>query len=189
MQSAAFNEELASQGTFDMPTALTLAIALVAALGVGSIVAAVISRWNTISGLRQGWVNSLRDEISVFFHKVDRFGAIARKESYSSEELSELRLRRDAAMAAYRQIMLRLNFRETTHRRLDKALMDTMDIADRIDDEKMRVALIYSRRVLKAEWERTKFGPFLAVAQKFKSVRRRSRLRRHRRKRRATKLT
>lgn len=130
--------------------------------------AATIARWNSISALRQEWVNSLRTEISAFFHKVDRFGAIVAQKPTSQSDLAEMRMRRDEAMASYRQIVLRLNFKEANHRKLDLALMNVMDLKDKIDDAKMVSALIASRRVLKEEWERTKFGPFLNVSRSLK---------------------
>ena len=132
------NTETASEAATPLSTGdlLTLSVAFLAALGIGSVVAAGIARWNSISALRQAWVNSLRDEISEFFYKVDRFGAMLAKESHSPAELEELRVRRDEAMASYRQILLRLNFREVQHRKLDYALTSIMDLSDRIDEKK-----------------------------------------------------
>ncbi|MBF7012298.1 hypothetical protein QUC32_21865 [Novosphingobium resinovorum] len=153
---------------------LSLAIAFFAALGIGSIVAAAISRWNSISQLRQAWVDALRKDIAEFFHCVEKFGASA--SAKDTETKNKLRERRDSAMAVYRQIVLRLNFKEIDHRRLDKALKDVLLIQSTIDDRKMTKCLILSRKVLKQEWDRTKFGPFLSIYYKIKTSRRRRRL-------------
>lgn len=149
--------------------AFTVLIAFFAALGIGSIIAAIISRWNAISLLRQDWINSLRNEISSFFHAVDVFGATLGNYRKGETEYDVVRQTRDEAMSKYRQVVLRLNFRESAHRILDARLLAVMKVEnDRISEQSVLAALIQSRRILKDEWERTKYGPFTQLSKWWK---------------------
>jgi hypothetical protein len=46
-------------------------IALLAGIGVGSIAAALIGWFVAISGHRQAWINSLRDDLASFLMQLD----------------------------------------------------------------------------------------------------------------------
>lgn len=155
---------------------LGLVIAFIAALGIGSIIAAMIARWNSISQLRQAWIDALRREISDFFHCVEKVGAAA--SAHDQETKNKQRERRDEAMAAYRQIVLRLNFKEIDHRRLDHALKNALVVNSTIDDGKMTSCLVLSRKVLKKEWDRTKFGPLVNAVYSWKRYTRKRKLKR-----------
>lgn len=150
-----------------------LAISLLAALGIGSIVAASISRWNAISQLRQAWVDSLRSEIASFFNAIEK---VSEALNGSAEARLDLRPRRDHTMFVYRQILLRLNLREQSHRELNRSLKELLTIGQGIDLVRVDRALMLSRRVLKAEWQRTKFGPLLKIVKSSKARSRRRHL-------------
>jgi hypothetical protein len=51
-------------------------IALFAAIGFGTVVAAVLSRWSVISNHRQNWINALRDLVE-YLKQVDVIHAVA----------------------------------------------------------------------------------------------------------------
>ena len=155
----------ASQQTSSHAAGIALGVSLLAALGLGSIIAAVISRWNAISQLRQAWVDALRKEIADYFLAVERVG-----ESFSGppEIRRELRPRRDHAMYVHRQILLRLNMSERDHRHLDRRLTALLLTGGAADLKQVDLALSAARRVLKREWERTKYGPLMRVARRKK---------------------
>lgn len=50
-------------------------IALIAAIGIGSIIAAIVGWWSAkavaISNHRQNWINALRDDLVTFLKEVD----------------------------------------------------------------------------------------------------------------------
>jgi hypothetical protein len=154
-------------------------ISIFAALGIGSIVAAVISRWNSVSQLRQAWVDSLRSEIAEYFHAIEQLSAAFGDPSQAEKR----RERRDHALMSYRQVLLRLNTTEPEHRFLSARLKGLLNVKTAPDLASIDVAMTAAKRVLKAEWERTKFGPFRPLARRLK---RRLRLRRLRRARRRT---
>lgn len=160
--------------------AWTVWVSLFAAFGFGTILAALISRWNSVSQLRQAWVDSLRSEIAEFFDAVERVAAVAMQ----TPPHADLRAKRDAAMFVYRKVLLRLNMREASHRILSRRLEALLLVSHAADLQRVDRALLASRRVLKYEWERTKYGPFLGLALSWKRRARRSRLRTSRRQRR-----
>ena len=156
------------------PSYLATMISIFAALGIGSIVAAIISRWNSVSQLRQAWVDSLRKEIAEYFHSIEQLNA-----AFSDAGLtSKRRERHDHALLSYRQVLLRLNMDEREHRFLSARLKGLLAIRTSPDLADFDVAMAAAKRVLKAEWERTKFGPFRPIA---KCLKRRLRIRRLRR--------
>lgn len=156
---------------------MATAISLFAALGVGSVIAALIARWNSVSQLRQAWVDSLRREIAEFFHSIEEISA-----AHSDPSLqSKFRERRDNALLSYRRVILRLNTAEPEHRLLSKRLKALLSIRAAADLDAVDSAMAAAKQVLKAEWERTKFGPFYPSMRK---VKRRARLRKLRKRRR-----
>jgi len=50
-------------------------ITLIAGVGIGSIVAALVGRWSaqavTISNHRQNWINALRDDLVTYLREID----------------------------------------------------------------------------------------------------------------------
>ena len=48
-----------------------VSISFLGTLGLGSIVAAALSRWSVISNLRQAWINVLRDGLATHLEEID----------------------------------------------------------------------------------------------------------------------
>jgi hypothetical protein len=148
-----------------------LFIALIAALGIGSIIAAVVGWWSAkavaISNHRQNWINALRDDLVTFLKEVDllhyRVAMLSgnRGEQPTIADLEKQQDARNSAMLVYRRILLRLNMTEPDHTALGQALRGLMLITNTtVDSAAMAAAVDLSRRVLKAEWAVTKFGLF-----------------------------
>lgn len=144
------------------------AISLFAALGFGTIVAAIFTRWNSVSQLRQAWVNDLRSEIADFFNAIEGVVEVAPQARGSSE----FGTRRSKALHLYRKVQLRLNMKEARHRELNKRMTGLLATNAASPNERVDAALLSARRVLKEEWERTKYGPFIRIARRLKRWRR-----------------
>lgn len=136
-------------------------IALLAAIGVGTIISAIVGHWTAISGHRQAWINALRDDIAVFFVSLDRMNyAIADFLKDSERHEGARRDARIALLLVYERIRLRLNRTETLHMQLEAQLRMFLDIpigemvADRA---KIDEAADLARQVLGHEWTVTKY--------------------------------
>lgn len=137
-------------------------IALLAAIGVGSITAALVGRWVAISNLRQAWINALRDDLATFFKELEQIhyaiGDLQRAPAAKTEKL-----KRDARVAilfVYWRIVMRLNRTERMHIELRGKLDALMTVSSKVSDRaKVEEALDLARRILKREWEVTKLGP------------------------------
>jgi len=171
---------ISSQNNF---SGIATGVSLFAALGIGSIIAALISRWNSVSQLRQAWVDALRAEIADFFDAVEKVSQA------SVSQLIDLRTKRDAAILGYRKIALRLNMREASHRVLARRLEALLTVGRTIDVDRIDNAIVSAKRVLKAEWDRTKYGPFLPIVAFYKARRRLRALAKERRRRRRSSTT
>ena len=144
-------------------------IALITALGVGSIIAAVVGWWSAkavaISNHRQNWINELRDDMVNYLKAVDavhwRLGMLENSQDRGDEGLEKLHEVRGAALLAYRRILLRLNMTEPASvdvaRRLEKLLVVSKKVADQDD---IGEAVFACRVVLRQEWAVTKYGVF-----------------------------
>ncbi len=127
-------------------------ISLIGAIGLGGVLAALITRGVEVAKHRQAWINALRDDISDI---------LARGRSAPGSEAKNEHGR--LMHAAYVRVQLRLNMREDDHKLLDGVLREFvtgLDERDGLDQRTSRVILV-SRSVLKREWEVTKWG-FLA---------------------------
>ena len=140
---------------------LTTFIAFVAAIGVGTIIAAVVGHLTTISNFRQAWINALRDDLAEFFKSLETMNyAISDylKDSLQNEE--KRCAARTVVLFDYERIRLRLNRVEPMHIELEQKLREFLDqplgqmLADRT---KIDEAADLARRVLKTEWEATKY--------------------------------
>lgn len=136
-------------------------IALVAAIGAGTIIAAFVGHLTAISNDRQAWINALRDDLAEFFKALERLNYVVSdylKDSESNEE--KRREARVALLFVYERIRLRLNSVEDMHMRLENKLRDFLDnplgemLADR---KKVDEVVDLAQRVLKQEWEATKY--------------------------------
>lgn len=142
------------------------AIAFFAALGVGSITAALIGRSVAIAGHRQNWINGLRDDIALFFKELSsgRFDFFDDEDTVSTEE-HEIRVKsaRMAALLVYYRILLRLNMSEELHRNLGDQLETLLLLGNTdIDKSMMSNSVEAAQRILKREWAVTKYTSFLA---------------------------
>lgn len=130
-------------------------VALVAGVGVGTMIAALVTAWTSkavaIAGHRQAWINALRDHLSDYFHKVEALRAArARFDTGRDRAVSEVLA---DATKEYRQILMRLNAHEKPHQELAKALKALLDEAP---GQQVDEVLEAARAVLKREWEVTK---------------------------------
>lgn len=100
---------------------LHVLIAFLATLGVGSIVAATLSRWTVISNLRQAWIKALRDDLATYLKEIDAMhhkidpthrSLLTRPQDELLEKQRDIR---GAALLVYRRILLRLNITEALH--------------------------------------------------------------------------
>ena len=151
-------------------------IALVAALGIGSIIAAVVGWWSakavTISNHRQNWINSLRDDLVTFLKEVDVLHFVMAKilgHGGTTDDLERQQEARNAAMLVYRRVLMRLNMTEPRSIQLADRLRDLMTVTSSVPDEARVEAVVNaSRELLKWEWAVTKYGIFIRPALAFK---------------------
>lgn len=158
---------------------LVTSISLFAALGFGTIVAAIFTRWNAVSQLRQAWVNDLRSEIADFFDAVEGVLEV----TALGRNAPEYGARRSKALHLYRKVQLRLNMTERKHRELNAKLTGLLVTNPAKPQERVDAAIRSARSVLKEEWERTKYGPFIRAARRVKRLRRGRAIRQERRRR------
>jgi hypothetical protein len=109
-------------------------LTLVAGIGIGTIVAALVSarmsKAVAIAGHRQAWINALRDHLSDYFHMIDRLEA-ARKR-FDTGAPTAIAEARQTAKKGYRQILLRLNAGEKQHQVLERLLAGLLDEVDEV---------------------------------------------------------
>lgn len=138
-------------------------IALIAAIGVGSIISAVIGHHVAISNHRQDWINALRDDIAEFVKLLEKMAYAMRDVMRDSREEGVEQKRRDARcdlLFTYERIRLRLNWKEDDHQALEQELSSFINepLLARLDDRSSINKLInLSRRILKDEWKVTKY--------------------------------
>lgn len=142
-------------------------VQLVAAFGFGSVLAALLGWFGAkavaISNHRQNWINALRDDLVAFLKEVDVLHfRLAMMEAHGQmEDLEKQQDARNAAMMAYRRVLMRLNMTETLHVNLADRLNELMTINSKTADaQKIDAVVNASREVLKYEWAVTKYGVF-----------------------------
>jgi hypothetical protein len=93
-------------------------IALLAGIGVGSIVAALISWLVAISGFRQAWINALRDDLSTYFQELEKMHYVIGDLLHERSEANKQKKReaRISILFVYSRIVLRLNRTNDDHR-------------------------------------------------------------------------
>jgi Skp family chaperone for outer membrane proteins len=141
-------------------------IPIIAAIGVGSIVAALVGWFSAktvaISNNRQNWINGLRDDIAEFLKEIDllhlRLSQMHR-DGATTDDLDKKTEARAAALLLYRRIRMRLNMTETPSLELRKALdaLNTID-SSVADEARIEAVLHASSVVFKQEWAVTKYG-------------------------------
>lgn len=136
-------------------------IPLVAAIGVGTIISALVGHWTAISNDRQAWINALRDDLAEFFKALENMRYVIGDYLKNSVQFEEKkREARIAVLFVYERIRLQLNRVEDKHIQLESKLREFLNeplggiLADRC---KIDEAVDLARRVLKCEWEATKY--------------------------------
>jgi hypothetical protein len=148
-------------------------LSIAAVLGLGSIVAGLISWRIAISNHRQSWINALRDDLADFLKELEIMHyAIGSLLSAAADDGTLEQRKQDARVAVlftYWRIVLRLNRNEQAHFDLKKKLDDLMVVRTKVPDRKMLDETVdLARRILKREWEVTKYGIFLRPVLWFK---------------------
>jgi hypothetical protein len=140
---------------------LTTFIAFVAAIGIGTIISALVGHLVAISNHRQDWINALRDDLAEFFKALEAMGFAMRDYIQDSVKFDDKR--REAKIAllfVFQRIRLRLNRTEDLHIELEQKLREFLDnpILERLDDRTyIDKAVDLSRIILKCEWEVIKY--------------------------------
>jgi hypothetical protein len=138
---------------------------------VAAIAAALITRSVMISNHRQAWINGLREDLAAFFTAIDviYFKIAALSQGGEIKHLEEQQSARNDVLIAYRKILMRLNMNEPLHQQLEESLEALLTITEKsANQEQLAHTVTLARRILKQEWEVTKYGPLTAPATHFK---------------------
>lgn len=152
-------------------------ITFIGAFGIGSVMAATVGWWSAkavaISNHRQSWINALRDDIANYLTGIDvlRFRVTILDGDHNETTIDDLEKQqeaRNAVMVVYRRILLRLNMKETAHKELATLLNQQMMIgASPPNQQQTEQVVSVAQRILKDEWNVTKYGifacPILAI--------------------------
>jgi hypothetical protein len=140
-------------------------LSIIAVLGIGSIVAGLISWRVAISNHRQAWINALRDDLSTYLKELEimHYATFSLLSATVDDGTLEKK-KQDARLAilfTYWRIVLRLNRTEQIHIDLRQRLDDLMSVTARVPDlTKLNEAVDLARQILKREWDVTKYGLF-----------------------------
>jgi hypothetical protein len=141
-------------------------------LGLAAVVAALISRSVMIANNRQAWINALRDDLAQFFTSIDviHFSIATLSRGGDVSKLDDQQKARNDVLLAHRKILMRLNMNEPLHQQLEKALEALLLVrGTTMNQDDLAAAVTLARRVLKREWEVTKYGPFTEPVVVFKT--------------------
>jgi hypothetical protein len=136
-------------------------------IGLGSILAAILG-WLAIKSVmianhRQAWINGLRDDLAEFFTNIDAiyFFMAKQPQSGSAANLEDQQKTRRAVLLSHRRILMRLNMTGQLHQDLEETLQPLLVVRGQtVDQQELGRAVSLARRVLKHEWEVTKYGMF-----------------------------
>lgn len=136
-------------------------IALLAAVGVGTVISAVVSHLVAISNHRQKWIDALRDDLADFAKSLEamRYAFLDYTKDSQKYE-NQNREARIALLFIYQRIKLRLNRTEDLHIALETKLRAFLDnpLLERLEDQSNIDEMIdLSRIILKREWEVVKY--------------------------------
>lgn len=136
-------------------------LSVLAILGIGSIIAALISWRVQISNHRQAWIDALRDDLATYLRELETIH-YARDELWRSSDANSEKMKREARVAilfVYWRIVMRLNRTEAAHVELREKLDRLMMVTERVPNrDQVEQAVNSARQVLKKEWEVTKWG-------------------------------
>jgi len=141
---------------------MTIIATLIAGVGIGTIMAALIGWQVAISNHRQAWINALRDDLALYLEKLEiahgSIGDFLRGNGNAKLEMKK-REARIALLHVYWRIVLRLNRKEKLHRDLKEKLESLLIVSTQVPDPVVvGDAVDLARQVLKREWEVTKLG-------------------------------
>ncbi|MEH6449443.1 MAG: hypothetical protein V7765_12285 [Oleispira sp.] len=164
----------------ELPVYSIVAMATVTAALIAATIAFVnltLTKELKTSEFRQTWINSLREDLSIFFACTRAF-ARATEEQYifdeSKSEVNSFRISSDKisdvryqVAEVYSRITLKLNYKELEHEellRLMKVAIDKQNeaIENKFDSTEtmkaIETATKYARPLIKKEWDRVKEG-------------------------------
>jgi hypothetical protein len=164
----------------ELPIYSIVAMATVTASLIAAIIAFVnltLTKELKTSEFRQAWINSLREDLSIFFacarafarateekHAFDKSPTEENAFKISSDKVSDMRYQ---VAEVYSRITLKLNHKEIEHEellRLMKVAIEKQNEALKIKSDSsetmkaIEIAIKYSRPLIKAEWDRVKNG-------------------------------
>lgn len=148
-------------------------IALLAAISIGTIIAAVVGHLTAISNHRQAWINALRDDLAEYFRALENMNYVIGLYLQDSVKHEGKKAEaRTAIFFVYERIRLRLNIKEDKHIQLETKLREFLD--EPIDQAmanrtKIDQAVELARVVLKDEWDVTKY-PWKGYLKKSSSI-------------------
>lgn len=152
-------------------------ISLIAGIGIGSILAAIIGWFVAISNHRQEWINALRDDLALYLKELEvmhyAIGDLLHLYGPSAQPFEQKkREARIAVLFVYRRIQLRLNPNEALHNQL-MGKLDRLQLVETATPDPillMETANI-AQEVLRQEWEACKLGPLAKPVLKLKQWR------------------
>jgi hypothetical protein len=147
--------------------------AFVAAIGVGTIISALVGHLVAISNHRQDWIDALRNDLAEFTKSLEAMGFAFHDYRQDSAKFEDKR--REAKIAllfVYQRIRLRLNRTEDLHIKLEGKLREFLDkpLPALLEDRtKIDEVIDLSRIILKNEWEVIKYPwkPYYKAVRKF----------------------
>jgi uncharacterized membrane protein YccC len=148
-------------------------IAFVAAIGVGTVISALVGHLVAVSNHRHAWINALRDDLAEFSKALEAMVYAVRDYMRDSEKFDDKRREaRIALLFVFQRIRLRLNRTEDLHIQLEQKLREFLDnpILERLEDRtKIDETINLSRIILKREWEVIKYPwkPYYEKIRKF----------------------
>lgn len=164
----------------DLPVQAILAIATLTASLIAatmSFVNLTLTKEQKTSEFRQAWIDSLRDDLAVFFACARAFSRATEERhakdsgvnegaefSLTKEKISDIRYQ---VSEVFTRIKLRLNSEEPEHEELLRLMKRAVDeqnkaLRDKTDSkttmQAIEIAVDYSRPIIKTEWKRVKRG-------------------------------
>jgi len=164
----------------ELPIYSIVAMATVTASLIAATIAFVnltLTKELKTSEFRQAWINSLREDLSIFFacarafarateeqHIFDKTESEENSFKISSDKVSDMRYQ---VAEVYSRVTLKLNYKEPEHEELlrlmkvaidkqNEALKNKSDSTETI--KAIEIATKHSRPLIKTEWDRVKDG-------------------------------
>jgi len=140
----------------------------------GALITTMLSRGTTVSGYRQAWINSVRDNFSLLLSNLDiYFEAIIEKIDTMNDDgiKKETAAKRSDALHQVHKIKLFLNKAEKEHKDIIEDINSLIEaIGQKLDrdsyTEQRNTLTTSMQNILKTEWNRVRDGEFLWKAKK-----------------------